>query len=290
MLDETSHFLGKTGVEPEVRGLAQNAGAATDIVPFNDLAAAERVLGRGETACLMVEAVPTNVGGILMPQPGFLEGLREITERLGVVLVIDEAHTLVCAYGGLKRAWNIDCDILVLGKAISGGIPVGLYGITEELANFIETMIDESHHRGDLPLPELAVGGTMFGNPLQVSAVGATLEHVLTEEAHAKTARLGEKLADGIESGARKRGLPWSAHRLFSRSGYHFGMQLPRNNTEVQAAEDHALRNLMRVYMANRGVWEAIYSAGPAVSFAAKEADVDFYLSVYEECLEELTS
>ncbi len=287
MLDETSHFLGETGVEPEVRGLAQNASAATDIVPFNDLAAAERILERGETACLLVEAAPTNVGGILMPRPGFLEGLREITERLGVVLVVDEAHTLVCAYGGLKRVWNIDCDILVFGKAISGGIPVGLYGITEELSNFIETMIDESHHRG---LPELAIGGTMFGNPLQVSAVGATLEHVFTEEAHAKTASLGEKLADGIESGARKRGLLWSAHRLFSRSGYHFGMQLPRNNTEIQAAEDIDLRNLIRVYMANRGVWEAIYSASPAVSFAAEEADVDFYLSIYEECLDELTS
>ncbi|HEX9770599.1 MAG TPA: transaminase [Kiloniellales bacterium] len=287
MLDETSHVPGAHGPEPEMRGLARNAGEATDIVPYNDLAAAERVLARRETACVLVEAAVTNVGGVLLPQPGFLAGLSEAARRHGSVLAIDEAHTHVCAYGGLTRAWGLDCDILVLGKAIAGGIPAGLYGLSEELAAFIETAL-EGGDRGYLP--GLAVGGTLFGNPLQIAAIRATLDHVLTEAAHAKAARLGERLALGIEAGARKRGLPWSAHRLYCRSGYHFAQELPRTKAKAQAAADPELRDLMRVYMANRGVWEAIYSASPAVSFAAEAADVDLYLSVYEACLDELTA
>lgn len=287
MLDETSHVPGAHGPEPEMRGLARNAGEATDIVPYNDLAAAERVLARRETASVLVEAAVTNVGGVLLPQPGFLAGLSEAARRHGSVLVIDEAHTHVCAYGGLARAWGLDCDILVLSKAIAGGIPAGLYGLSEELAAFIETAL-EGGDRGYLP--GLAVGGTLFGNPLQIAAIRATLNHVLTEAAHAKAARLGERLALGIEAGARKRGLPWSAHRLYCRSGYHFAKELPRTRAEAQAAADPELRDLMRVYMANRGVWEAIYSASPAVSFAAEAADVDLYLSVYEACLDELTA
>jgi glutamate-1-semialdehyde 2,1-aminomutase len=287
MLEETSHEPGERGLEPEMRGLARSAGEATDIVAYNDLAAVERVLERRETACVLVEAALTNVGGILMPLAGFLEGLSEITRRTGSVLVIDEAHTHVCAYGGLKRAWNLDCDILVLGKAVAGGIPAGLYGLSEELAAFVETVLEEGD-RGYLP--DLAMGGTLFGNPLQIAAIRATLDHVLTEEAHATAARLGERLARGIESGAQNRGLGWSAHRLYCRSGYHFAEKLPRTKAESQAADDPELRNLMRVYMANRGVWEAITSQSPAVSFAAEDADIDLYLSVYEACLDELTA
>lgn len=286
ILDETCHVPGQGGVEPELRGLARDAGKATDIVPYNDLAAAERVLERGETACVLVEAAVTNVGGVLMPRAAFLEGLGELTRRFGAVLVLDEAHTHVCAYGGLKRAWNVGCDVLVLGKAITGGIPAGVYGLTEALADFVENALDRGS-RGYVP--ELAIGGTLFGNPLQIAAIGATLEHVLTAAAQARAAQLGERLASGIETGARRRGLPWSAHRLYNRSGYHFAEKLPGTNAEARAAADPELRDLMRVYMANRGVWEAIYSASPAVSLAAAEADVDLYLSVYEACLDELT-
>ena len=298
LLDETCHVPGHVpghgpghvpgggGLEPEARGLAKGAGAATDIVAYNDLAAAEAVLARGETACVLVEAAATNVGGVLMPEPGFLPGLREATRRHGTIFVVDEAHTHVCAYGGLKRAWDIDCDILVLGKAIAAGIPAGVYGLTEALAVFIEETL-EAGARGYLP--DLAVGGTLFGNPLQMTAIRATLEHVLTEAAQGEAARLGEKLAAGIETAARRRGLPWSAHRLYCRSGYHFAETLPRTKAEAMAAADAGLRDLMRVYMANRGVWEAIYSASPAVSLAARESDIDLYLSVYEACLDELT-
>jgi len=287
MLDETLHMPGEGGNRPENGGLPKDAGRSTDIVPYNDLAAAEAVLERGATACVLVEAAVTNVGGVLLPQPGFLAGLRALTQRYNAVLTVDEAHTHVCAYGGLKRAWDVACDVLVIGKAIAGGILAGLYGLSEELAAFVGNVI-EGGDRGYVP--ELAVGGTLYGNPLQYAAIRATLDEVLTEEAQMKAADLGEKLAVGIESAAGKKGLPWSAHRLYNRSGYHFAPDLPRSNAEAQAAADPALRDLLRVYMANRGVWEAIYSASPAVSLAATAADIELYLSVFESCLDELTA
>ena len=287
MLDETCHAPSDQGVQAEMRGLARDAGRATDIVPYNDLLAAKRILERGETACVLVEAAATNTGGVLMPQPGFLDGLRDLTKDVGTVLIVDEAHTHICAYGGLKRAWNIECDVLVLGKAVAGGIPAGLYGLTDELSAFVEDSIAETKRQH---LPTLAIGGTLFGNAMQIAAIRATLEHVLTEDAQNRAAELGTVLADGIETGARRRGLQWSAHRLYCRSGYHFSENLPQNNAEAEAARDSELRDLMRVYMANRGVWEAIYSASPAVSLAADRADVDLYLSVYESCLDELVA
>jgi glutamate-1-semialdehyde 2,1-aminomutase len=291
LLDETCHLpnpaAGDGDVTPELKGLAKNSGKATDIAPYNDLAAAERILRKRRTACVLVEAAATNVGGVLMPQPGFLDGLRELTRNCGSTLVIDETHTHMCAYGGLKREWGLDCDILVLGKSIAAVIPAGVYGLSESLAGFIEASLDRGK-RGYLP--ELALGGTLFGNALQIAAMRATLYNFLTGPAKLKAARLGERLAAGIENGAGNCGLPWSAHRLFCRSGYHFGPELPVNNAEAEAAADPALRNLLRVYMANRGVWEAVYSASPAVSLAAEDSDIDFYLSVYNSCLDELTT
>lgn len=287
MLDETFQAPADNGVQPEAPGLARDSGRTTDIVPYNDLAAARVILERGQTACVLVEPGATNTGGVLMPQPGFLGGLRALTKDAGTVLIVDEAHTHVCAYGGLKREWSIACDILVLGKAIAGGIPAGIYGLSDELSAFVEDalMAAKQHH-----LPGLAVGGTLFGNALQVAAIRATLLHVLTKEAQIKAAKLGAELADGIEAGARRRGLRWSAHRLYCRSGYHFAENLPLNNSEAEAARDTELRDLMRVYMANRGVWEAIHSASPAVSLAAERADIDLYLSVYESCLDDLVA
>ena len=291
MLDETccmpDPHSENGGLIPEMRGLAKDAGNATDIAPYNDFEAAERILQKEQTACVLVEAAVTNVGGVIMPQPGFLDRLRVLTRGCGSILVVDETHTHICAYGGLKRKWSLGCDILVLGKSIAGGIPAGIYGVSENLAEFIEASLERGK-RGYLP--ELAIGGTLFGNALQIAAIRATLDHVLTEQAQLKAARLGEKLATGIENGAQKYGLPWSAHRLYSRSGYHFAANLPVNKAEADAAADPALRDLFRVYMANRGVWEAIYSASPAVSLAAQESDIDLYLSVYQACLNEITA
>ncbi len=285
MLDESLHYLEEGKMVPESAGLPPGAAENTLIVQFNDLDAVEQALSQKEVACVLVEPAVTNVGGVLMPDKDFHTGLRELTQQHGTLLVLDEAHTHVCAYGGLKRAWDLECDILVLGKALGGGIPIGAYGLTEDLREFLEG--GSQSEFGDWR-ERIALGGTLYGNALQIAATKVTLETVLTKDNHARVNELGVKLADGIEAIIRRLELSWSVYRLYCRSGYHPGPTLPRNNIEMTSVHDPKLRNVIHVYLANRGVWEAIGSASPAVSFAATAQDIDFYLTQLESCLTEL--
>ena len=131
-------------------------------------------------------------------------------------------------------------------------------------------------------------GGTLFGNALSMAAARAALTEVLTAEAYERTAALGARISDGIDQIARSAGLPWRSHRLYARSGYCFSGIQPTNAEQGRADLDADLWRLLRVYMANRGVWEAIEGAGPAASIPATEADVDYYLSVLAELTAEL--
>ena len=167
-IDPTMQEPGGQGAVPEFRGLLGSSGAHTRIVPFNDLEALEASLRDEGVACVLTEPAFTTVGGILMPEPGFHEGLRELTMRYGTQLIIDETHTHVACYGGLCRAWRLEPDILVLGKALAGGIPIGAYGLTEPLARFMEQPdgapseepLRESRHRRHAVRQRPANGGS----------------------------------------------------------------------------------------------------------------------------------
>ena len=205
--------------------------------------------------------------------------------RYGALLIFDEAHTHVCAYGGLTRAWGLKPDILVIGKALAGGIPIGAYGMTGEVAEVFALEGGESFESWrERP----ALGGTLYGNALQIAAAKATLEEVLTLENHTRVNALGERLAQGIEAIIDRLELPWCAYRLTCRSGYHPSPALPRSMEDMAAAMDATLHEAIHLYLSNRGIWEAIDSASPAVSFAATEDDIDFYLMRLEECLGDL--
>ena len=127
---------------------------------------------------------------------------------------------------------------------------------------------------------EVATGGTLFANALSMAAARVTLAEVLTDEGYEHAAALGGRLADGIEAVAAANDLPWRAHRLRNRSGYTHAPELPANALEARATFDVELYNAQRLYMANRGVWEAIDSAGPACGLQTSDDDVDRYLEV----------
>ena len=111
-----------------------------------------------------------------------------------------------------------------------------------------------------------------------MTAARVTLEQLLTDAAYERAAALGARLADGIEAVAAEHGLRWRAHRLFNRSGYTHAPALPTNAIEARATFDLDLYNAQRLYMANRGIWEAIDSAGPACGTHTTGDDVDVYL------------
>ena len=279
-LDDTLVEGDEHGARPHLLGVNPRAAADTRVIPFNDLAALERVLARGDVAAVITEPALTNVG-IVLPAAGFHAGLRELTRTHGTLLVLDETHTQTFAYGGLTRAWELEPDVIALGKSTGGGIPVGAYGMTGDLRGWMER-----HHDVYVAEPGLATGGTTYANPLSLAAVVATLRHIHTPEAFERAAALGARLADGIEAAAASVGLPWRAHRLGGRSGYCLEPDLPRDARDAERSIDVELIDARRLYMANRGVWDAIASAGPAASFAHTAADVDEYLRVLEGFLD----
>jgi glutamate-1-semialdehyde 2,1-aminomutase len=113
---------------------------------------------------------------------------------------------------------------------------------------------------------------------------------VLTDDAYEHSQRLGARLADGLAAAIGGAGLPWSVYRFWPRSGYVFAPGLPRTAAEAAVPFDPALRHLIRVYLANRGVWEALVGAGPTCSVAADDSDVDAYLAAFGALLAELTA
>jgi glutamate-1-semialdehyde 2,1-aminomutase len=233
----------------------------------------------------MAEPAMTNNHGLVLPEPGFHASLRSITRETGTLLCLDETHTQVCGPGGLTRIWGLEPDLLSSGKSVAGGVPFGTYGMTDEVA----AVLEQDERLGGTNHGTVATGGTLFGNALSMAAARATLGEVLTTEAYRHTAELGGRLADGLEAALAGAGLEWFVHRLYARSGTVFAPTPPRDAREAEASEDARLTNLFRVWLANRGVWEAIPGAGPTVPVPATGEDVDRYVRAYDSLVGELT-
>jgi glutamate-1-semialdehyde 2,1-aminomutase len=152
---------------------------------------------------------------------------------------------------------------------------MGAYGVTAELAE----QLDAARN--------VATGGTLFGNPLSAAAARAALTEVLVADAYTHTTALGGQLADGIEAAIDAAGLPWAAIRLGPRSGQWYGLR-PRTGAQAYGLTDDLLTRLIRIWLANRGVWEALPGAGPTVPVPATPADVDRYVAAYGELLARL--
>jgi len=198
-----------------------------------------------------------------------------MTRQHGTLLALDETHTHVVGPGGATGMWHLDPDIVTIGKAVAGGLPMGAYGVTAELGE----QLNVRYH--------VATGGTLFGNPLSAAAAQAALTEVLLPDAYAHTSALGAQLADGIEAAIHAAGLPWTAIRLGPRSGQWYGPR-PRTGADAYALTDEMLTRLIRIWLANRGVWEALPGAGPTVPIPATRAHVERYLNAYAELLAEL--
>ncbi len=283
MLDETLWSDEGAGIVPESLGLGTAGPADLAVVDFNDLDAVDRVLSRGRTAAVLTEGVLTNHGTVL-PDTGFLATLRELCARYATLLVLDETHTQFDVYGGTVTHFDVMPDIVTGGKGIAGGIPIGAYGMTSDLASLVES------HLGDEVGNEMgiAIGGTLFANALSLACAAVVLTELMTPAEHDRIAALGARLADGIEAAARERGLNWRAHRFGARSGYCLGPRLPRTAQEAHLSLDPLFTDTRRAFFANRGVWDAISSSGPHAGFAHRDADVDIYLGILDDFLDQM--
>ncbi len=273
-------------VVAEERGLPADTASGTVLVPFNDIAALVRALERRDIAIVLTEPAITNNIGLLLPDDGFHAELRRLTRETGTLLAIDETHTQVVGPGGLTVQWGLRPDLITIGKSIAGGLPFGAWGMTEEIAGVLDQRKGPDGERASL----VATGGTIFGNALAMAAARAVMTEILTPEAYVHTQRLGARLAGGMRASVEAHGLPWHIHHLGPRSGYTFRPAPIRNGAEGRAAADELLTRLIRVWLANRGVWEAIVGAGPVCAVPAADEDVDAYLAGWDSLLGELTA
>lgn len=269
-------------VVPETAGLSPGSANHTTILPFNDLDSLERTLSKRDVALVLTEPALTNCN-VVLPQPGFLDGLRELTRRYGTLLCIDEAHTFQFAFGGLSRAWNLNTDFIVAGKGFGSGLPFGLYGMSEEVATSVAR-----HADGDLGPRGIALGGTTYGSALALAVARVMLEEVMTEAAYQHVTALGAQLANGLDTTFRSRSLPWTAFRCGPRSGFCLEPKLPLTGADAYRSLDYDFIDARRVYFANRGVWDAVASAGPQVSLAHSGVHIETYVALAAEFIDRI--
>jgi len=284
-VDESLIVVGPDG---RARSREGNVGAPTDVTTtsrvaeFNDLEGLERELAHGDVAAVLMEPALTNIG-IVLPEPGYLAGVRELTRRHGTYLINDETHTFSAGPGGATAAWDLSPDVLTIGKAIGGGIPVGAYGLSAELAGALSG-------RTDLDLVDMGgVGGTLAGNPVSMAATRACLEQVLTDEAFAGMIDTSAAFADGIRKIIEGYGLPWSVSRLGARVEYRFADPAPRNGTESAAKADPELEDFLHVYLMNRGVLLTPFHNMALMSPRTTLDDVSRHHEVFAAALAELS-
>ena len=283
-VDESLIVVGPDGEgmsRPGNVGEPVNVTITSRVAEFNDLEGLERQLAHGDVAAVLMEPALTNIG-IVLPEPGYLEGVREITRRYAVLLINDETHTFSAGPGGATKAWGLEPDVLIIGKSIAGGIPMGAYGLSAEFA-------DRALARTDLDLVDMGgVGGTLAGNPLSVAATRATLEHVLTDDAFAQMIDTATHFTGGVQSVIDQHSLPWSLSQLGARAEYRFANPAPRNGTESAASADGELEDLIHLYLLNRGILLTPFHNMALMSPVTTNADVDAHHVVFGALIAEL--
>jgi glutamate-1-semialdehyde 2,1-aminomutase len=283
-VDESLIMVGADGKPTSRTG---NAGPPYDVtltsrvVEYNDLEGLERELRHKDVAAVLMEPALTNIG-IVLPEAGYLDGVRELTRTYGVLLINDETHTISAGPGGCTQAWKLDPDMLTIGKAIAGGIPAGTYGLSQDLAERLAG-------RADLDLIDVGgVGGTLAGNALSVAAMRATLEHVLTDGAFVAMIALADRFAKGLRTIIDRYELPWSVSQVGARAEYRFVSPPPKNGGESNAAADNELEDLLHVYLANRNVLMTPFHNMSLMCPATTESDVARHHDAIDACLGEL--
>jgi glutamate-1-semialdehyde 2,1-aminomutase len=258
--------------------------ATTRMVEWNDVVALRRELGHGDVACVLTEPVLTNVG-IVHPEPGFHDALREATRETGTLLIVDETHTICAGPGGYTAANGLEPDVLTIGKPIAGGIPAAAYGCSAEVADRLEALL-----RTDELADVGGIGGTAAANVLSLAAMRATLSEVLTAEAFERMIGLGERFEAGVAGVIERHGLPWHVTRVGCRVEYLFRAEPPKTGSEAAAGGNPELDRLIHLYLLNRGILMTPFHNMALMSPATTEDDVDAHTAAFDEAAEEIAA
>jgi glutamate-1-semialdehyde 2,1-aminomutase len=268
---------------PYGAGVPKVVSDLTIAVPFNDADAMEARLDRleqeGRTpACVIMEPAMMNLG-VVLPEPGYLEAVRELTRRRGIVLIFDEVKTGLCiAAGGATERWGVTPDLVTLAKALGGGLPSGAIGGTDEV---MEVVRDE----------RVVQVGTYNGNPLVMAAARASLERVLTPEAYVHLDRLNARILAGCQDVIDRHGLPGYSIGVGSKGCVTFSPVKITDYESFKAHQDEAMCDLAWLWNLNRGIFMTPgHEEEWTLSVTHTEADVDRFVEVFDELAAELTA
>lgn len=270
---------------PELRkslvGQVYDMREHTVVIEFNDPPALEAALARGDVACVLAEPAMTNVG-MVMPEPGYLEALRDACTRHGTLLVWDETHTISTGYGGHTATHGPLPDLFVLGKPVAGGVPCAVYGFSAEVAERMERCRAEGEkgHSG--------IGTTLSANALALAAMRACLTEVMTPAAYAHMLPLAENLARQTRAVIEANGLDWHVAHVGSRGEFICDATPARNGTEARAKMHGPLEHALHLFLINRGVLIAPFHNMTLVSPATSQSQVDRLAEVLDDCLKTL--
>jgi glutamate-1-semialdehyde 2,1-aminomutase len=282
-VDETLVIRGKNGEtlsRPGSTGRGFDPAITTRVVPFNDVAELERVLAIGDVACLLMEPALTNIG-IVLPEPGYLDAVRTVTRKYGVLLIIDETHTICAGPGGCTKAWNLEPDMFVIGKPIGGGMPAAVYGMTSEVATRLEVLMTSNE------VDVSGVGGTLTGNALALAAVRATLSSTLLQSDFDQMIPLATRWTTGVRSAFDSFSLDWHVQQLGCRAEYWFGPP-PTDGAGAAATGDHDLESYLHLYALNRGVLLTPFHNMALMCPSHTSDDVDLHTEIFLDSLQSI--
>lgn len=259
---------GRTLTRASLLGQVHDLALGTVVVPFNNLPAVQAALAQGDVACVLTEPALTNCG-LVPPAPGFLEGLQAACRHHGVLMALDETHTVSTAHGGYARAHGLSPDLLVVGKAVAGGVPCAVYGFTNDLAARMAAA------KAAAPEGHSGIGTTLAASVLSLAALRATLDEVMTPAAHQHMNALAARLQQGLEAVIARHRLPWCVTRLGARMELQFRATPPHDAAQARAAMDADLERALQLHLINRGVLITPFHNMLLVPPVATEADVD---------------
>ena len=275
--------LGQPAIRPGSVAPAVDPTTTTRVVEFNDLEALERELRHGDVAAVLTEPALTNIG-IVLPQPGFFEGVRRLCDETATLLIVDETHTFSAGPGGATRRYGLRPDALTIGKSLGGGVPCGAYGLSEELARRVTSSLSSGADIVDVG----GVGGTLAGNAMSLAAMRAVLGEVLTDEAFGSMEVLTTSFAQGVHDAIERHRLPWSVSQLGIRCEYRFINPAPHNGGQSAASADGLLEDYLHLYGVNRGILLTPFHNMALMCPATTDEHVARHPRVFDAALDEL--
>ncbi|MCW4050291.1 MAG: aspartate aminotransferase family protein [Candidatus Bathyarchaeota archaeon] len=261
----------------ESAGLNPKTTEDTLAAPFNDLEAARKIAKNNQLACIILEPV-MGAAGFLTPEPGYLEGLREICDETGALLIFDEVVTgFRLGLGGAQGYYRVTPDLTIMGKIIGGGFPIGAFVGPTEIMERID------HHKYPKPEDRSTHGGTFTGNPVSMVAGSATIDTLETGDIYRHIDGLGEKMRKNLQDIFNRSKLPATATGIGSTFATHFQDKEPKNAGDTARNDMDATRAYF-THMLEKGI---IYLS-PTVSHCWISSphtmeDVEAYLQATEE-------